>query len=35
MNMEHRERRKWCEEISKINRKMSDDQDRKNPFDVF
>lgn len=35
MNMEHRERRKWCEEISKINRKMGDDQDRKNPFDVF
>ncbi|HIW34271.1 MAG TPA: hypothetical protein IAA29_15930 [Candidatus Paenibacillus intestinavium] len=35
MNMEHRERRKWCDEISKINRKMGDDKDRKNPFDVF
>lgn len=35
MNMEHRERRKWCDEISKINRKMGDDKERKNPFDVF
>lgn len=33
--MEHRERRKWCEEISKINRKMNDDSDKNNPFDVF
>ncbi len=23
MHMEHRERKRWCEEISKINRKMS------------
>ena len=22
MQMEHRERRRWCEEISKINRKL-------------
>ncbi|OMF29370.1 hypothetical protein BK133_17690 [Paenibacillus sp. FSL H8-0548] len=35
MDMEHRERRKWCEEISKINRKMSDEPNRHNPFDVF
>ncbi|MFD2114152.1 DUF6760 family protein [Paenibacillus yanchengensis] len=35
MNMEHHERRKWCAEISKINRKMSDEPERKNPFDVF
>ena len=36
MNMEHRERRRWCEEISRINRKMNEDgQERSNPFDVF
>jgi uncharacterized protein DUF6760 len=23
MNMDHRERRKWCEEISKINEKIN------------
>jgi len=23
MDLEHRERRRWCEEISKINRKLS------------
>jgi len=33
MSMEHRERRRWCEEISRINRKMNDEPD--NPFDVF
>ncbi|WP_127582974.1 DUF6760 family protein [Paenibacillus koleovorans] len=33
MNMEHRERRKWCDEISKIHRKLNDAPD--NPFDVF
>lgn len=34
MAMEHRERRKWCEEISKINRNLNDDK-RENVFDVF
>ena len=24
MNIEHQERRRWCEEISKINRRLSD-----------
>ena len=24
MGLEHRERRRWCEEISKINAKLSD-----------
>ena len=24
MNAEHRERRRWCEEISRINRKLSE-----------
>ncbi|MFB9329092.1 DUF6760 family protein [Paenibacillus aurantiacus] len=35
MNMEHRERRRWCEEISRINRKLNDDEDKVNVFDVF
>ncbi|XME04426.1 DUF6760 family protein [Lachnospiraceae bacterium C1.1] len=26
MNMDHRERRRWCSEISSINRKLSGDQ---------
>ncbi|WP_368656545.1 DUF6760 family protein [Brevibacillus dissolubilis] len=33
MSMEHRERRRWCDQISKINRKLNDEPD--NPFDVF
>lgn len=34
--MEHKERRRWCEEISRINRKMNDDgSEKNNPFDVF
>lgn len=33
MNMDHRERRKWCEQISGINRKMNDEPD--NVFNVF
>lgn len=24
MNVEHQERRRWCEEVSKINRRLSD-----------
>ena len=27
MQMEHKDRRKWCEEISKINRKMNEESD--------
>jgi len=34
--MEHRERRQWCEEISRINKKMnSSEETQDNPFDVF
>ncbi|MGI5912811.1 MAG: DUF6760 family protein [Syntrophomonadaceae bacterium] len=33
MSMEHRDRRRWCEEISRINRKLSDEPE--NMFDVF
>lgn len=32
--MEHRERRRWCEEISKINEKLNDEK-KDNVFDVF
>lgn len=36
MSMEHRDRRKWCEEISRINRNLNGEKDRpSNPFDVF
>jgi hypothetical protein len=30
MNSEHRERRRWCEEISRINRKLNDE-----PSNIF
>lgn len=36
MEMEHRDRRKWCDEISKINRKLNDEpKKQENIFDVF
>lgn len=36
MKMDHRERRRWCDEISKINKKLNDEPDSKaNVFDVF
>lgn len=28
INMEHSERQKWCEEISKINKKLSGEKER-------
>ncbi|MBM7868046.1 hypothetical protein JOC69_002957 [Heliobacterium gestii] len=31
--MEHRDRRRWCKEISRINRKLNDEPE--NVFDVF
>jgi hypothetical protein len=33
MSMEHKDRRKWCDEISKINNKFNEEQE--NVFDVF
>jgi len=33
--MEHRDRRRWCDEISKINKKLSDEPEKKNIFDIF
>lgn len=32
MNVEHQERRRWCEEISRINRKLNDEPE--NIFDT-
>ncbi|MGI6778045.1 MAG: DUF6760 family protein [Acetivibrionales bacterium] len=32
MNLEHRERRRWCEEVSKINKKLNEEPE--NIFDV-
>jgi len=34
MNMDHFERRKWCDEISKINRKIGDDNREKSILDM-
>jgi hypothetical protein len=28
MNMEHKERQRWCEEISRINRSLSGDKQK-------
>lgn len=28
MNMEHRDRSRWCEEISKINRRLTGEKER-------
>jgi hypothetical protein len=37
MQMEHRERQRWCEEINRINRRLNDDgsEQPENLFDVF
>ena len=32
MNMDHRERRRWCSEISTINKKLSGDENKKFEF---
>ncbi len=32
MNLEHAERRRWCQEVSAINKRLSPPVD--NPFDV-
>lgn len=35
MNMEHAERLRWCREISKINKNINGDNEKKNIFDVL
>lgn len=32
MQMDHQERRRWCEEVSAINRKLSGEEDRRIEF---
>lgn len=34
MSMEHKERIKWCEEISKINQNINGEKEKKNIFDI-
>jgi hypothetical protein len=33
MNLEHRERKRWCDEVSRINKKINGEE-QKNLFDV-
>jgi hypothetical protein len=33
--LSHKERISYCEEVSKINKKLNGDENRKNIFDVF
>lgn len=37
MRMEHKERQRWCDEITRINRRLNDDgsEQQENLFDVF
>ncbi len=36
MNLEHRDRRRYCEEVSKINQKLNaNENEKRNVFDVF
>lgn len=32
MNMDHRERRRWCEEVSSINQKLNGTENKKFEF---
>lgn len=34
LNMEHRDRMRWCDEASKINKQVSGVEEKKNMFDV-
>lgn len=34
MDLDHRERRRWCSEVSKINKKVSGQAEQKNLFEV-
>ncbi len=35
MNLEHRERARWCKEISSIHQKLNGEDRKKNIFDVY
>jgi len=34
MNLEHRDRQRWCEEISKINKNLNSNSSEKNILDI-
>ena len=34
MNMEHQEGIRWCQEISKINKNINAEEEKKNIFDI-
>lgn len=34
MEMEHQERRRWCREISSVNRRLDGPAAGRNPFDI-
>ncbi len=34
MNMEHRDRQRWCEEVSKINRNLNSNSNEKSILDI-
>lgn len=33
MELEHRERRRWCSKVSQINKKLSGQKEKKNLFE--
>ncbi len=35
MHLEHKERQRWCQEISQINQKLNGEEAKKNIFDVY
>ncbi|WP_084019300.1 DUF6760 family protein [Desulfuribacillus alkaliarsenatis] len=34
MNLDHHTRRKWCDEITRINRKLNNETEQKSIFDI-
>jgi len=35
MNLDHRTRRRWCDEITKINKNLNGESEKKNIFDIY
>lgn len=35
MELDHKERIRWCKEISKINKNLNGDSQKKNIFDIY
>ncbi|KAB2952026.1 hypothetical protein F9B85_10375 [Heliorestis acidaminivorans] len=34
MNLDHRTRRRWCNEITRINKKLNNETEKKSIFDI-